>query len=64
MKFIATPAVIQAIVRKLEASKATLSTADFAELETLTKTVKAVKDSHKGKILLEGWEADLRELRE
>ena len=34
-KFImATPAVIDAMVRKLEASKATLSTADFAELET------------------------------
>ncbi len=27
----------------------------IAELETLTKAVKAVKDSDRGKILLEGW---------
>ena len=36
----------------------------IGELEALLKSVKAVKDSDRSKALLEGWEMDLKDLRE
>ncbi len=37
---------------------------DIAELETLIKSVKGVKESPKGKLQLEVWGAELKALRE